>query len=342
MDEEFDDINEKAQRPTIKQASILFTIAVLLFVTIGSRAQRYDLMKGVIFTEFVLIMGSALFFLKAKRYNIKEVLRLNRVDFMPYVLTFFIMLFTIPVISIVNLGNLSLIKYLFGKILINQPPVATNFIELLISVAVIGGSAGICEEILFRGVLQRAYEGFGWKKGIFIAAFLFGMMHMDFQKLIGTFLLGALIGYMVYRTKSLYIGMFAHFCNNSLAVLISYWATKFSKEATSTAAQNGDLDFSFLTKLTDIEIIVTIITWLVILGLCVSIILAMFRAFNRCTNKYTSSEESLNYPKESYRGLLYTIPAILLIVTVYFYQGYKLSSMKVPFLEEVLQFIMGR
>lgn len=341
MDNDIEIVEKRVKLPSVKQASALFTIAVILFVVIGSRVQSYDLMKGVVFTEFVLIMGTALIFLRLLGYDIKKVLRLNSVGVMPFFLTFCIMLFSIPVISIVNLGNLSLIKYIFGRVVVSQPPVATNFTELLINFAIIGGSAGICEEVLFRGVIQRAYEGLGWKKGIFIAAFLFGMMHLDFQKLIGTFLLGALIGYLVYRTKSLYIGMFAHFCNNSLAVLISFGVTKLSKGA-ETAAKGGDLDLSSFASLTNVQLIAFIITWLFILGICISILTALIIALNMYT-KRNSINESVEYRERvSYSGLVYTLPAIILIFAVYIYQGYKLSFINIPYLGDILNFLMGK
>jgi len=330
----------KAHRPTIKQASILFTIAVLLFVTLGTRIQRYDVLKGVLITEFVLILGSALFYLKVGKYNLKEVLRLNNPGITPFILTFFIMLFMLPVILILNLGNLMVIKYLFGRILVNQLPSATNTASLLVNIAIIGGSAGICEETLFRGVIQRAYESMGWRKGILLTAFLFGMMHMDFQKLLGTFLLGFLIGYLVYKTNSLFVGMFAHFCNNSFAVYLAYIATKYSGKA-STTSGNGELDLSALTNLPAAQIIAVIIVYFVIFAICLLVVMSLIRALRRNADRKEAVDTVQDIQVVEYRGLLYTVPAVLLIFAFYFYEGYKLSFMEVPILGEVLKFIMG-
>jgi len=70
----------------------------------------------------------------------------------------------------------------------------------------------------FRGVIQRGLERLGAVKSILINGVSFGLIHFDFQRLFGTFLLGALIGFLVYRSNSLLVGMFAHFTNNSIAV----------------------------------------------------------------------------------------------------------------------------
>lgn len=347
MEEEIQDIQEvkKATKvPTIKQVSILYTVVLLIFMTIGARAQRYDLFKGVLLTEFVLIAAPALIFLKIKGYNLKEVLRLNRVGFVPFIITFVIMLFSLPVISILNIGNLMLIKQIFGRVIVNQPPVATNLSELLIYIAIIGGSAGICEEILFRGVIQRSYEGIGLKRGIIITAFLFGMMHVDFQKLLGTFLLGGLIGYLVYKTKSIYVGMFAHFCNNSLAVLISYLAVKASGNTPTAGSQNGEVDLSALFNLMNNKaavVIIMVVTWLFILGLCISVIIAMLIALNMYAKNHAVREEPTIFRKGSYKGILYTAPAVLLILFIYIYQGYNLTYIQVPILRDILRVITG-
>lgn len=333
-------INTKARKPTIKQASVLFTVVVLLFVTIGTRVQRYDLLKGVLITEFVLVLASALIYLKFYGYNLKEVLRLNNPGITPFILTFFIMLVMLPVILILNLGNLIIIKYIFGRFVVNQIPSATNTVSLLVNIAIIGGSAGICEETLFRGVIQRAYEGMGWKKGILITAFLFGLMHMDFQKLLGTFILGFLIGYLVYKTNSLFVGMFAHFCNNSFAVYIAYLATKYSDKA-AQASGSGELDLSKFTGLPAGQLIVVVIVYVFMLVTCLLIIKFLLSLLKRSVKREAAADTLQEAEPIDYSGLLYTIPAVLLIFAFYLYEGYRLSFMEIPILGEVLKFIMG-
>jgi len=44
-----------------------------------------------------------------------------------------------------------LVKLLFGTVEITQYPVGSDAKGFLVSILVIGASAGICEELLFRG-----------------------------------------------------------------------------------------------------------------------------------------------------------------------------------------------
>lgn len=222
------------RKPGVVQVCILFSITIVLFIFIGYRVQARELYSGLLITEFGLIMLPALIFLLAFRFNLKAVLRLNGSKPLNFIVTFGIMLFAVPLASAFNLLNLLLVNSIFGKVIIQQPPVAQNGKELLVNILVIAGSAGLCEEFLFRGVIQRGFERFGAVRAILLSAFLFSLTHMDFQKVFGTFLLGALIGFIVYKTDSLYCGMFAHFTNNALAVLIGYASAKLMSIFQST------------------------------------------------------------------------------------------------------------
>ena len=94
---------------------------------------------------------------------------------------------------------------------------------LLSGIALIGVLTGLGEELLFRGVLQKILtnSGFGqW--GIWIAAFIFSAVHLQFLGFFPRLLLGAFFGYLFYTTGSIWPGVFAHSLNNSLVVFISW------------------------------------------------------------------------------------------------------------------------
>jgi membrane protease YdiL (CAAX protease family) len=79
---------------------------------------------------------------------------------------------------------------------------------------------GIYEEFFFRGVLQRIFVT-GLRNvhvGIWLSAFIFGIIHLQFFGLLPRVLLGAYFGYLLYWTRNLWIPVIAHFINNALAV----------------------------------------------------------------------------------------------------------------------------
>ncbi len=82
----------------------------------------------------------------------------------------------------------------------------------------------IGEELVFRGVVQKIFRQ--WSRNAHVAiwttAVLFSAMHMQFYGFIPRMLLGAMLGYMLEWSGSLWLPMLAHFINNAGAVLLTY------------------------------------------------------------------------------------------------------------------------
>jgi len=94
--------------------------------------------------------------------------------------------------------------------------------ELLWLVVVVCITPALCEELLFRGYFQRTLERTLGMKSLFIAGIIFGLYHMQPLNLISLALLGCMIGYFFYRSKSLLPGIAVHFANNFIAMLSLY------------------------------------------------------------------------------------------------------------------------
>ncbi len=84
------------------------------------------------------------------------------------------------------------------------------------------------EELLFRGVFQRIFTR--WTRshhwGIWISAILFSALHMQFYGFVPRLLLGVLFGYLLVWSGSIWLPVFAHFVNNSIAVIAFYFIDK--------------------------------------------------------------------------------------------------------------------
>jgi len=79
----------------------------------------------------------------------------------------------------------------------------------------------IGEELLFRGVIQKIFTNMTrnhhW--GIWISAVLFSALHMQFYGFVPRVLLGALFGYFLVWSGSMWMPIFAHFVNNAIGVI---------------------------------------------------------------------------------------------------------------------------
>ena len=96
--------------------------------------------------------------------------------------------------------------------------------DLLINLFLIALIPAIGEELLFRGVLQQLFAKWTGKihLAIFISAFLFSTIHLQFFGFFPRFVLGIILGYMFYWSKNLWLPILAHFTNNALAIIFTY------------------------------------------------------------------------------------------------------------------------
>ncbi len=78
------------------------------------------------------------------------------------------------------------------------------------------------EELLFRSIIQvDLQKTFGDQKGLLLASYLFGIMHLTWRspvELVFAGLAGYLLGYMYYRTGSLIGSIMLHAVNNTVLV----------------------------------------------------------------------------------------------------------------------------
>ena len=96
-----------------------------------------------------------------------------------------------------------------------------GFIMALLVVAVLTGFA---EEVFFRATLQRviASNGINHHYAIWVAAFVFSLLHFQFFGFFPRLLLGAFFGYLFYWTGSVWVSAIAHAINNGVVVVSSF------------------------------------------------------------------------------------------------------------------------
>ena len=95
---------------------------------------------------------------------------------------------------------------------------------LLLNILVLAIAPAIAEEFLFRGVIQNLLADRLKNKhvAIWIAAALFSLFHFQFYGFIPRLLFGALFGYLLMWSKSIWYPVLCHALNNSIAVVSSY------------------------------------------------------------------------------------------------------------------------
>ncbi len=115
--------------------------------------------------------------------------------------------------------------------------------EFLLGLVVIAVLPGIGEELVFRGLIQNEL----WRSSknihvaIWLSAFLFSAIHMQFFGFVPRLLLGALFGYLYYWSGNLLIPMVAHFFHNGFTLTMIHLYNQGSTEVNIDSEESAPL-----------------------------------------------------------------------------------------------------
>ena len=102
---------------------------------------------------------------------------------------------------------------------LNTSSVGMMFINLFVMAFL----PAMCEEMLFRGWLQRILVArVNYHVAIWVVAFVFSAIHFQFYGFVPRMLIGAALGYLYCYTGSLWAPIIAHFTNNAMAVITAF------------------------------------------------------------------------------------------------------------------------
>jgi membrane protease YdiL (CAAX protease family) len=110
---------------------------------------------------------------------------------------------------------------------------ARNIGGLLVNLLMIGVIAAVGEELIFRGLLQDLLKQMfrNIHLAILVTAVLFSAFHFQFFSFLPRFVLGLILGYLMYYGKSVWYPILAHFVNNAMGVFYYYFYSRGSADA---------------------------------------------------------------------------------------------------------------
>lgn len=94
----------------------------------------------------------------------------------------------------------------------------SNWLGIL-AIAIVGP---ILEEMLFRGAITtELLKAYSPKKAIIYSALIFGFFHLNPAQILVASLIGLLLGWLFYKTRSMIPGIIIHIINNSCSIFFS-------------------------------------------------------------------------------------------------------------------------
>lgn len=138
-----------------------------------------------------------------------------------------------------------------------------NFLAIAVTPA-------ICEELMFRGYIQRQFErSFRATTAIIVTGLIFGSFHLSFKQVLPLSFIGIYLCYLTWKTDSLYPAIFVHLFNNGISVV-----------AAAIYTQNKSFDPTSLDKMPG--------PWYAVLT-SVLVSLALFWLVNNNMNRITEA-----------------------------------------------------
>ena len=212
--------------PGRRQATVLVLVVFLLLVTAGLGIQAWNVHIGLLVTEVGLIGLPTVLACRLGGYRLVPTLGLRRPsrDRLGVSLRFAVALG--PLASLTALGltvPLVLVLVLLGG---RYPGVSLplagpgDLAWALLTATVL---APVCEELLFRGFLLRAFRSSGLHAAVWLSAVCFGLFHMDPVRFVPTAALGVVFGYLAVWGGSVFPAMVAHTANNGLVLLVAFF-----------------------------------------------------------------------------------------------------------------------
>lgn len=219
-------LKEKTNPEAEDSLLFYFIMLPLAFFALSTLPKYLGVFYGTIIAHWTFFAVLSILFLWYLKCDIKKSLSLRK--FHPLHILFIILL--VPSTHIL-LGVLHQLFQAIGfeagftelqdkmKALFNDIQTNHGTLGLIFLLSI---TPGICEEVLFRGtILSGLRQKFSDKQAMWIQAGMFGLIHFSAFRFPGTAIAGALITYILIKTRSLYCCIIFHILFNATPVLVT-------------------------------------------------------------------------------------------------------------------------
>ena len=223
---------------------ILFLVVMAALLTKGVNMSSVDAMRGLVTAQDIglfILPGLIAVYLWSERPL--EWLHIHRgASSLTWLSAVMLMLVALPGINLIGSWNQALTlpeslsaleewmraKEDAGMQMTEKLLGAPGWVNLVMNLMVVALLAAVSEEFCFRGMLQGIFtdhrEDRTPHSAIWLAAILFSAIHIQFYGFIPRMLMGALFGYALYWSGSLWIPIVMHCTNNAMVTVLYYLA----------------------------------------------------------------------------------------------------------------------
>lgn len=203
--------------PSLLAVNLFLVLGILIILVVGQFLEELlpQYWMGIL-AEFVLA-GLTLLFIRGERLSVRETLRWQWPGW-PALAASVILAVGLWIVGVgVNVVAMLIFGYTTPMSPAAFPKDGWGALALAAATVV---TAPLCEEVMFRGYVQRAYERWGGWIGVLVGGTIFALYHLRFQGVFALIPVALVLGLLAWRSHSLLPGIVLHAVYNSLATLL--------------------------------------------------------------------------------------------------------------------------
>ena len=219
------------------------SVLVIIFQNVIP-AEYYVLISLLVTQGYLLICG--LIYVLVSKQSFVEDLAMKKYKVSSFFLTLVLLLCASPMATWLNLFS----QFFAKNEISNSIYEVTKVVPMWIGILIIGCLPGFIEELLYRGIVYRAFRKRSILTGIVVSALTFGLMHMNFNQIMYAVYLGILFALVVEATGSLYSSVFLHVIFNAVNTAYVYILPKLYEFLGQYSAEYADMNMDEMMSAT--------------------------------------------------------------------------------------------
>ncbi len=200
-----------------KKTNWLFAVIIICNIIavfgVAFVAEKTDIKMGTIpalLLSQAIIFVPAILFLAGTKTKIRNLIAMERPKWTTSLLVIVFTYLCMPLIVMVNAVSMLFVENEVSNL---QPLLqGIPWWQIVLMIGIIGP---LSEEFVFRGVIYHGYRRSGrFAAAMLLSAFLFGLMHLNFNQMSYAFLVGIFGVLLIEGTGSIFYSMLFHMCIN--------------------------------------------------------------------------------------------------------------------------------
>ena len=237
--------NEKKQLRLWQGLLVIVLAGLEVFVFSGFLPQWLGMGRSLI--GELILLGMAVGAVAVFHGNFLSVFPIHKPKLTEVMGTILIYLGASQAISVVTMIEMYIAPEMVTETSIGLSSMFTSS-SMIVAIIVVGIAPAICEEAVFRGVFFNSIwnQTHGKWIPIIVTAAVFGLFHGSIIRFFPTFLLGIVLGYLVYETNNMFYNVMFHAINNIIPVLVLYGMQFLMQLMARALGMNGSGMWNFV------------------------------------------------------------------------------------------------